>query len=120
MHSLGIRHAYWFSGLGLFGFTQEKFDLVEQCREKIFLLETRRHVLSPVHRAVAGHNNYRSTWTLLSDSVRKFDTVHSFHAEIRDENVEILLIEFLQRFLCTVSAYGFVALHLEDFAAQAS
>ena len=52
--------------------------------------------------------------------MRQFDAIHPVHTEVRDQDVEVLLTEFFQGFLCTVGAHRLIPLHLENLATQAS
>src|SRR5205085_10375291 len=86
--------------------------------EEVFFLKTGIHVFSTVDRAISGDDDHRGVRALLAHAMREFYSVHPFHAKVGNENVEILLVKFLQRFLGAVGANRLVALHLKDLAAQ--
>ena len=77
------------------------------------------HVFAAVHWAVAGDDDDRHIGPLSADLACQFQSVHAFHAKVSDQDVEVLLLELLQRVRSVVGGYGFIALHFQDFAAQA-
>src|SRR6185369_11815928 len=86
---------------------------------EFFLLEAGLHVIAAVHRAVARHDDHGNRRVVLMDLLRKFQTVHAFHAEVGDQDVELFPLELLNRVLRVVGAHCAVTLHLEDFTTQA-
>src|SRR2546423_11701049 len=91
---------------------------IDQGRKEVLFLETRIHVFASIYWPIPRNDDHRSVRALLAHTMRELDPVHTVHAEVSDENVEILLVKFLERFLGTVGADGFVALHLENLAAE--
>ena len=53
-------------------------------------------------------------------STTRAPTSGATREEIGDENIELLLIEFLECFLGVVGADGAITLHFQDFATEAS
>ena len=49
----------------------------------------------------------------------ELQAVHAFHAEVCNQDIEVLLVEFLQRVAGVIGADCPIALHLQDLAAQA-
>src|SRR6516164_8093560 len=74
-------------------FPQEKLDLVEQGGEQLFLLQAGVDVLTPINRAVAGHDDHGNVGLFGADLACQFQPVHAFHAEVGDQNVEVFLLE---------------------------
>src|SRR5215831_5635118 len=52
------------------------------------------------------------------DFAGQFQAVHSFHAKVGDQNVEIVFLELFQRLFSVAGADGTVPLHLQNLATQ--
>src|SRR4051794_37230740 len=53
------------------------------------------------------------------DLLGQFQSIHAFHPEVRDQNVEVILAEFFQRLIGVIGGDGTITLHLQYLAAQA-
>src|SRR5437660_5168859 len=111
----------YFGPLGLFGgafVANEHLDFLKQRGEQVFFLEAGSHVFSAVYRAVAGHDNHRHLGMVFVHPAGQLHTIHAFHAEVGDQDVEVFFIEFLQRIFAVVGAYRPVALHFLNFTTE--
>jgi hypothetical protein len=105
---------------GLIGFAEVELDLFQQRGEHFFFLEAGIDVLSAIYWAVSGDDDDGNGGILCVDLAGKFKSVHAFHAEVGDQNVELFFGEFFEGVRGAVGAYGSVTLHFENLAAETS
>ena len=91
---------------------EEELDLLEERGEEIFFLEAGDDVLAAIDGAVSGDDDDGGLGALGVDLLGELEAVHAFHAEVGDQDVEILLIEFFEGVSGAIGADRFVALHI--------
>src|SRR5581483_1942184 len=97
---------------------QKHLDFFQQSGKEIFFLQAGGHIFAAIYRAISGNDNDRNFRVPLMDLASEFHAVHSVHAKIGDQNVEIFFVEFFESIVTAISAHGAITLHLQDFAAQ--
>jgi len=117
-HSVMICRLRGMHGLSRLALSEVELDFFEQGGEELLFLQAGVHVFAAIDRAITGDDNHGHAWILLVYLLRQFQTIHAFHAKIRDQDVKLFFAEFIQRIGGAVCRDRPVALHFQNFATQ--
>src|SRR5262249_14594953 len=96
--------------------SQKHFDLLKEVGKESFLLQAGGNIFAVFDIGVTGDQNHRDLRMPKMDFLGQFRPVHSVHAIVGDHEIDVFVIELVQRVQGIIGAQGAVALALEYFA----